>query len=83
MTYRLRRMLSVLVLLVALPIYVVVVISVMAWFVAWFGRPPFIIELIIYVVLGVIWAFPLKSVFTTIRDARIEIKQKYYESRKH
>jgi len=26
---------------------------------------------------------PLKSVFTTIRDARIEIKQKYYESRKH
>lgn len=63
MTYRLRRMLSVLVLLVALPIYVVVVISVMAWFVAWFGRPPFIIELIIYVVLGVIWAFPLKSVF--------------------
>ena len=63
MSYRLRRMLSVLVLLVALPIYVVVVISVMAWFVAWFGRPPFIIELIIYVVLGVIWAFPLKSVF--------------------
>ena len=63
MTYRLRRMLSVLVLLVALPIYVVVVISVMAWFVAWFGRPPFIVELIIYVVLGVIWAFPLKSVF--------------------
>ena len=34
MSYRLRRMLSVLVLLVALPIYVVVVISVMAWFVA-------------------------------------------------
>ena len=54
MTYRLRRILSVLVLLVALPIYVVVVISVMAWFVAWFGRPPFIIELIIYVVLGVV-----------------------------
>ncbi len=26
---------------------------------------------------------PLKSVFTTIRDARIEIKKKYYESRKH
>jgi len=26
---------------------------------------------------------PLKSVFTTIRDARIEIKQKYYESREH
>ena len=51
MSYRLRRMLSVLVLLVALPIYVVVVISVMAWFVALFGRPPFIIELIIYLSL--------------------------------
>jgi hypothetical protein len=59
MSYRLRRILSVFVLLVALPIYVVIVISVMALF----NRPPFIIELIIYVALGVIWAFPLKSIF--------------------
>lgn len=59
MSYRLRRILSVVVLLVALPVYVVIVISVMALF----ERPPFIIELIIYVALGVVWAFPLKSIF--------------------
>jgi hypothetical protein len=59
MSYRLRRILSVFVLLIALPIYVVIVISVMALF----ERPPLIIELLIYLALGVVWAFPLKSVF--------------------
>ena len=59
MSYRLRRILSVFVLLIALPIYVVIAISVMALF----ERPPIIIELLIYLVLGVVWAFPLKSVF--------------------
>ena len=59
MSYRLRRILSVFVLLIALPIYVVIVISVMALF----ERPPLIIELVIYLALGVVWAFPLKSVF--------------------
>ena len=59
MSYRLRRTLSVFVLLIALPIYVVIVISVMALF----ERPPLIIELLIYLALGVVWAFPLKSVF--------------------
>jgi len=28
-----------------------------------FERPPLIIELLIYLALGVVWAFPLKSVF--------------------
>ena len=59
MSYRLRRILSVFVLLIALPIYVIIVISVMALF----ERPPLIIELLIYLALGVVWAFPLKSVF--------------------
>jgi len=59
MSYRLRRILSVFVLLIALPIYVVIVISIMALF----ERPPLIIELLIYLALGVFWAFPLKSVF--------------------
>jgi len=59
MSYRLRRILSVFVLLIALPIYVVIVISVMALF----ERPPLIIELLIYLALGVVWACPLKSVF--------------------
>ena len=59
MSYRLRRILSVFVLLIDLPIYVVIAISVMALF----ERPPIIIELLIYLALGVVWAFPLKSVF--------------------
>jgi len=59
MSYRFRRILSVLILLVGLPLYVVAVITIMSFF----ERPPFLIELLIYVCLGVVWAFPLKSIF--------------------
>ena len=46
-------------LIVALPAYIVAAVSI----VALFDRPPFWAELLIYVVLGVVWAFPLKAIF--------------------
>ncbi len=62
LSYKNRRRLSVLVLLIGLPLYVVVALNV----VALFDRPPFLLELLIYVVLGVVWALPLKSLFKGI-----------------
>ena len=62
MTYKTRRRLSVLVLLIGLPLYIVVALNV----VGLFERPPFLVELLIYVVLGVIWALPLKRLFKGI-----------------
>jgi len=62
LSYKNRRRLSVLVLLIGLPFYVVVALNV----VALFDRPPFLLELLIYVVLGVVWALPLKSLFKGI-----------------
>ncbi|PTX02531.1 DUF2842 domain-containing protein [Pararhodobacter aggregans] len=59
LSYRTRKRLSVLILLVALPAYIVVAITL----VGLFDRPPFLLELAIYVGLGVIWAFPLKAIF--------------------
>lgn len=59
LSYRTRKRLSLLILLVALPAYVVVAITL----VGLFDRPPFLVELAIYVGLGVIWAFPLKAIF--------------------
>ncbi len=54
-----RKRLSLLVLLVALPAYIVVAISL----VALFDRPPILLELAIYIGLGVVWTLPLKALF--------------------
>lgn len=59
LSYRTRRRLALLVLIVGLPVYIVVASSV----VTMFERPPILMELLIYVGLGVLWAFPLKFVF--------------------
>ena len=57
--YKTRRRLSLLVLLVGMPLYVVVAVTV----VNLFDRPPFWLELVIYVGLGFLWILPLKPVF--------------------
>lgn len=65
LSYKARRRLSLVVLLVAMPLYIIVAISV----VALFDRPPFLVELAIYVGLGVIWILPLKPIFLGIGQA--------------
>jgi len=65
MTYRTRRLLSLLLLLVGLPAYIVVAITV----VGWFDRPPFVLEAAIYAGLGVLWALPFKAVFKGVGRA--------------
>ena len=61
-SYRKRRLLSLIILLVVLPIYIVLVVLVLSMF----GRLPIFVELIVYVVLGVIWVAPLKFIFKGI-----------------
>lgn len=65
MQYRARKRLSLLILLVGLPLYVVVAITVLNLL----GRPPIWVELIVYVVLGLLWAIPFKWVFLGIGQA--------------
>lgn len=62
MTYKARKRLALLILVVGLPAYVVVAITVIGLF----DRPPIWAELLIYVGLGILWAFPLKWVFKGI-----------------
>jgi hypothetical protein len=47
------------ILLVGLPIYIVVALNV----VALFDRPPLLVELLFYAVLGFLWMLPFKFVF--------------------
>lgn len=65
LSYKSRRRLALLVLVVGLPLYIVVAINV----VGFFERPSFVVELVIYIGLGVLWAFPLKAVFKGIGQA--------------
>lgn len=65
LSYKARRRWSLVILLVGLPLYIVVAISL----VSLFERPSFLIELAIYVGLGIIWVLPLKSVFIGIGQA--------------
>lgn len=57
--YKTRKRLALLVLFVGVPLYIIAAVNV----VALFDRPPILVELGIYVALGIVWAIPLKSVF--------------------
>lgn len=59
MNYRTRKRLSLLILLVGLPLYVVVAVSA----VNLLERPSIWVELLIYVGLGFLWALPFRFVF--------------------
>jgi hypothetical protein len=62
MTYKNRKRVALLVLLVALPLYIVVAVNVIDLF----DRPHPLVELLVYTVLGIAWALPLKRVFKGI-----------------
>ena len=59
LSWKARRRWSLFILVVAVPLYIVVVVNVLELF----DRPPFWLELAIYVALGIVWALPLKAVF--------------------
>ncbi len=62
LSYKARRRWSLVVLLVGLPLYILVA----SWLVTLLDRPSILIELAIYVVLGIAWALPFKAVFRGI-----------------
>lgn len=63
--YKTRRRLSLLILLVGLPLYIIVAVNV----VTLFDRPPIWLELLVYVGLGILWALPFKAVFRGVGQA--------------
>ena len=61
-SYKLKRFLAILVLLLWLPLYIVLVLNILALF----ERPSLIVELLVYVIAGVFWALPFKALFKGI-----------------
>jgi len=59
MSLKVRKILSLIILLLGLPIYIILSVSVLNLL----DRPSLMVELCVYVVLGIIWALPFKVIF--------------------
>lgn len=62
LSYKARKRWSLVILLVGLPAYIVGVTYVISLF----DRPSILVELMIYIGLGILWAIPFKFVFKGI-----------------
>ena len=65
MSYKLKRRLSLYILIVGLPLYVILIVNLISSF----DRPNFLVELLIYLLSGIVWALPLRSVFRGVGQA--------------
>lgn len=53
------------ILLVGLPLYIVVASTIATWL----GDLPILVELVIYVALGIVWALPFRAIFRGVGQA--------------
>ena len=62
LSYKARKRWALVILLVGMPAYVIACVTVLNLL----ERPSFLVELLVYVVLGILWAVPFKVVFKRI-----------------
>ena len=62
LSYRTRKRLSLLILVIGLPFYIILAVNI----VDLFDRPSIIIEFLVYLILGVLWALPFRAIFRGI-----------------
>jgi len=59
LSYRTRRRLALLILVLGMPAYVVAAVTLLNLI----GRPPIAVEVLVYVVLGLVWILPFRAIF--------------------
>ena len=69
MQYGTRRRLSLVVLLVVMPAWIVTALALIAWWDRSFGRMPVGLEMLVYLILGVVWILPFRRVFLGVGKA--------------
>ncbi|MEO0922997.1 MAG: DUF2842 domain-containing protein [Pseudomonadota bacterium] len=69
LSYKARRRWSLLILLVALPLYIVVAVNVADSLRARYEGFTLVTELVVFVAVGVVWAIPLKPIFKGVGQA--------------
>lgn len=62
LSYKARKRWALAILVIGLPIYVVAAVNLIDWF----ERPSFLVELVVYVALGLVWAVPFRFIFRGI-----------------
>lgn len=62
LSYKARRRWALAILLVGMPLYVVAAVNL----VDLFDRPPILLELAVYICLGVLWILPFRVIFRGI-----------------
>ena len=65
LSYKTRKTLTLLILLVGLPLY----IAASVYIVDLFERPGVFVELLVYVGLGILWALPFRAIFRGVGKA--------------
>ncbi len=65
LSYKSRRRWALVILLIGLPAYIVTAVTV----VNMLDRPSILVELLVYVVLGFVWALPFKFIFKGVGQA--------------
>lgn len=69
MDLKARKRWSLLILVIGLPLYIVVAVTLVNWMDRTWGRLPIVIELAVYVALGILWALPFRRIFRGIGRA--------------
>ena len=65
LSYKARRRWSLVILLIGLPLYIVAAVTL----VNWLDRPSILVELLVYVGLGFLWALPFRFIFRGVGQA--------------
>lgn len=66
MELKARKRWSLVILLIGLPLYIVVAVTLVNWMDRSWGRLPILIEVLVYVALGILWALPFRRIFSGI-----------------
>ncbi|MTH34163.1 DUF2842 domain-containing protein [Paracoccus limosus] len=66
MDLKARKRWSLVILLIGLPLYIMVAVSLVNWMDRAWGRQPILIELAVYIGLGILWIMPFRRVFRGI-----------------
>ena len=66
MTYKARKRLAIFVLVIGLPVYIAIAATIMSNMMSQQIQMPKPVEFLVYLLLGIGWAFPLKWIFKGI-----------------
>lgn len=66
LSWRARRNWSMVILVLGLPVYIVLAVTLVDVLRERLGRPAWLLEILIFVLLGVVWALPFRSLFQGI-----------------